>query len=617
MIKHIRITKALGIILLATTLLALITAVPVKAIIYAGSFASYDKHPAPYTWFTRVSTTDVANGDDVGTWYTLPWSFPYHGESKSRVYICSNGFLIFDPTPATTDYTNSPEELKARSMIAPFWDDLRTDVSGGIVSTPGVYVDYVANCIVITWETTRIGAPADSVKFQVVLAPSGIIRVAINSATNFGNFSPTLGVSKGTNADCIDITGEKSTQKTWDFMYDCGCFYYERDGIYYPTQFKCLTSNGFVDEGECHCGPGNSRNFAPDATYWTPTSNTFGTFFAYSQNLYSSAQSWAGKTFCFVVELSLPRAHGSIDAIWTDIPYASVNNPTAEYYFGIESWETDAHTLNPEEMLGGYTDYYVILDVTMNQGYAVENSIAQEYELYDDGFPWYPFASDCGMQIDHFKEYLGSYWTDTVGGERYNCRAPKGIIENSTFLGGGISVTKPLEYNIVYLNTVANVKTQQDLSNYIISRIKATDQLLLKTDTKDSIPVRIAFNNPITPEKYVNWVKSMGIEVSYYNAIGTNNSYGSIKAPAKDMPFNLESSDRMKAQGIEVRGITGFTGYVEADKVKIIQSDSNVLLVDPTEDLAIKQLQQKYNGQSQVIITPPEDLWPIRNLLAK
>ncbi|MCL5949501.1 MAG: hypothetical protein M1490_03380, partial [Candidatus Bathyarchaeota archaeon] len=262
-----KISKIFGVILVLIIALSSISMNLVKADIQIMEpYKSYCRRDTAYTWFTRISTTDVANGDDVGVWYTLPWSFPYFGEYKTRVWICSNGFLTFDPTPALTDYSNTPEEFKERYMIAPFWDDLRTDVSGGIVSTPGVYVDYVENCIVITWEATRYGEPADSIKFQVVLAPSGIIRVSKNYITGAGGFTPTYGISKGTTIDFLSLS-YAPYYATWDFLYDVDdLFYYDRAGapILDPPTYYCLTSGGYVYNGECHSGPPVSRDYVPD-----------------------------------------------------------------------------------------------------------------------------------------------------------------------------------------------------------------------------------------------------------------------------------------------------------------------------------------------------------------
>jgi len=179
--------------------------------------ATYTKVNIQYEWTERVSTTSVASGDDVGSWQNIPFDFPFWRDFKSRVYVCSNGFGIFDPTPATNDYSNTLVELKQRWMIAPFWDNLRTDRAGGIVSNPGVYVDGYADHMVTTWEATRFRAAADSIKFQAILYRNGDVRFNVDNATNLSNFTPTLGISKGDNTNYIDITSERNTQKSWLF----------------------------------------------------------------------------------------------------------------------------------------------------------------------------------------------------------------------------------------------------------------------------------------------------------------------------------------------------------------------------------------------------------------
>ena len=177
----------------------------------------YTKIDVRYKWTARVSTVDVANGDDRGSWQNIPFSFPFWREMKNRIYLCSNGFGLFDPTSPTNDYSNSLSELRNRWMIAPFWDDLRTDVAGGIVSKPGVYVDSYSDHFVVTWEVTRYGDWRDSIKFQAILYRNGDVRINIDGATNFNDFSPTLGISKGDNVNYWDITSERKTYKSWLF----------------------------------------------------------------------------------------------------------------------------------------------------------------------------------------------------------------------------------------------------------------------------------------------------------------------------------------------------------------------------------------------------------------
>jgi len=117
----------------------------------------YEEEIADYEFETAATLLSGSQGDDVGVWYNLPWNFPFFGVNKTQIYLCSNGFGVFDT--ATNDYSNSVEELATRKKIAPFWDDLRTDVN----SYDGISAENKTNPdrVVISWNTTRYGASSD------------------------------------------------------------------------------------------------------------------------------------------------------------------------------------------------------------------------------------------------------------------------------------------------------------------------------------------------------------------------------------------------------------------------------------------------------------------------
>jgi hypothetical protein len=606
-----KIPKAFCLILVSVIALSFMAINPVKAdTLTSGSYASYCRQESTYTWFNRISTTDVANGDDVGVWYNLPWSFPYYGEAKSRVYICSNGFLIFDPTGATTDYTNTASEFRSQWMIAPFWDDLRTDVSGGYVSTPGVYVDYVANCIIITWETTRIGAPADSIKFQIVLAPSGIIRASIASATNFANFSPTSGISKGTTIDFIDMSS--STQKTWIFWYDLGdVFAYDRAGTL--PSYKCITPSGWIDYGECHLGPSNARDYVPDWFQWTYDEDSWNVDFKWYENLYADAQNWYGKDLCYTMEFNIPRSHMSAPLVgfWSNLPSVELNEANDESWGGIDTWEFDAHTFWPENIQAN-TVYSVYVTATMLDGNTLVNSVGEESELYDDY--WRGLFEPNGIQLDWFKEHLGQFWANN-GVVRFGCGPPKILIDQSTFPGGAITALTPNGTSKMEIRSLPSVRTYEDLVNYVSSRINVTNGVVASSKADQLIPVTVTFNEPINPQTYIDLVKKMGVDPISYRATFTD-GYATVGA-SKQMPYNEEfTADLRNQRNLDIVGITGFTGSIPAKNIDVLQSDSHVLLVDPWKDVKTAQLEHKYTTQGySVEIAPTIDLWPQYNKL--
>ena len=178
---------------------------------------SYAKHWAPFYWEDRVSTVDLANSDDVcSANQALAFNARVWGTDTNSFSVSSNGVTFLNPTACSSSWSNSLSTFITWKAIG-FWDDMRTDVAGGAVTNPGVYFDSFANKARITFETTRYGASADSVKFQTILQPTGNVIFSIDNTTNLTNFSPTVAISRGNSADYIDITSEIATNKTWIF----------------------------------------------------------------------------------------------------------------------------------------------------------------------------------------------------------------------------------------------------------------------------------------------------------------------------------------------------------------------------------------------------------------
>jgi hypothetical protein len=174
---------------------------------------SYDKENVSYEFETVATLLSGSQGDDVGVWYDLPWAFPFYGVNKTRIYLCSNGFGVFDA--ATNDYSNSAEELAARKKIAPFWDDLRTDVN----SYDGIYAENKTgpDRVVISWNATRYGASSDVACFQMILFRNGTIQFNWDGFVNLANFSPTCGLGNG-EGRYLDVTPELAADKSIQFI---------------------------------------------------------------------------------------------------------------------------------------------------------------------------------------------------------------------------------------------------------------------------------------------------------------------------------------------------------------------------------------------------------------
>lgn len=179
-----------------------------KSIRFVQSDEDYTYQYVTYTNETLTVTAPLSGsrGDDVGVWVDLPWNFTYYGANKTRIYLCTNGFGVFDV--AYNGYSNSLSEMRGRKMIAPFWDDLRTDVN----ADDGIYAENKTDRVVFYWKTTRYGASADKIKMQLVLFQDGTIQFNWDGVVNLDNFSPTCGL--GNMKD--HIYGKKSVSGTWD-----------------------------------------------------------------------------------------------------------------------------------------------------------------------------------------------------------------------------------------------------------------------------------------------------------------------------------------------------------------------------------------------------------------
>jgi hypothetical protein len=77
---------------------------------------------------------DVGAGDDTlhGP-YALGFAFPWDGGTRDSVYVCSNGFLSFDPVAPAHTNQDIPDAAAPNGLVALFWDDLDPDLAGRVL----------------------------------------------------------------------------------------------------------------------------------------------------------------------------------------------------------------------------------------------------------------------------------------------------------------------------------------------------------------------------------------------------------------------------------------------------------------------------------------------------
>jgi len=140
--------------------------------------------------------------DEASRTYTLPFDFPYFGETilaGTTIYVCTNGYVDFNDF--NIDYSNSGVELANNKRIAPCWIDLRTN--GSAQSGEDVYITENADSLVIRWVAqTYYGAVP--VNVELILYDDGRIQFNYAGGNDLSAtpYSPTIGISKGDGINC-------------------------------------------------------------------------------------------------------------------------------------------------------------------------------------------------------------------------------------------------------------------------------------------------------------------------------------------------------------------------------------------------------------------------------
>jgi hypothetical protein len=142
-------------------------------------------------------TTDVGNHTDDGTTaITLPFAFSFYGNNFTTANVSSNGNLQF--TSNNTAFSNvCPFPIASmNNLVAPHWDDLRTDNSGGgiFTSTSGSAPNRIFN---IEWRAIYFGT-STTLNFEIRLyETTGQIDFVYGTLNGTGS-SATVGIQKGT-----------------------------------------------------------------------------------------------------------------------------------------------------------------------------------------------------------------------------------------------------------------------------------------------------------------------------------------------------------------------------------------------------------------------------------
>ncbi len=144
-------------------------------------------------------TVNVGNsGDDVTTNITIPFTFSFYGTGFTSANVSSNGNLQFTSNNAAFTNVCPLPTATMNNLIAPHWDDLRTDGTGGgiFTSISGSAPNRIFN---IEWRAIYFGTTT-SINFEMRLfETTGQIDFIYGTLNGTGS-SATVGIQKGTGA---------------------------------------------------------------------------------------------------------------------------------------------------------------------------------------------------------------------------------------------------------------------------------------------------------------------------------------------------------------------------------------------------------------------------------
>ncbi len=160
-----------------------------------------------FTWYT-VSNVSSLDGDDRTVTLTLPFAFPFYGQTFTQVTVGSNGVLQFGSPSSINPYSNSRLPMSsAGRMIAAFWDDLT------VFNSQGSYVYYGTvgtDKFVIEWRNARrYGDSTVSYTFQVILVKNGDIYISYRKLSGTVA-SSTVGIQDGSVSLQVTYNGSNS-----------------------------------------------------------------------------------------------------------------------------------------------------------------------------------------------------------------------------------------------------------------------------------------------------------------------------------------------------------------------------------------------------------------------
>jgi hypothetical protein len=145
---------------------------------------------------------------------------------------------------------------------------------------------------------------------------------------------------------------------------------------------------------------------------------------------------------------------------------------------------------------------------------------------------------------------------------------------------------------------------------YINSRSDALTELMEQTEAEAYIPVTITLNEPLSPQRYINFCKRYNLEPAYYRFLSDlGGGISTVTDPR--WPFRWDFAKQLwELRKDVIIGVTAVYGLIKVESAKTLNSNPIVLLVDPKEDLTVQEYIALYSGLvEEILVEYPDDIW--------
>ena len=163
---------------------------------YHWGLDQYDLSRQSQEWTSGGTPLNII-GDDIGDWYDLPFGFALYGTNYSRVFLSTNGVMSF--VAENEDFYDEEGLSNKVAVVAPLWDDLRTDMRSG----DDIYVFQPdAESVGFRWQAVTYVDEKET-NFEAILYRDG--RIRFNYGAQMGGLYGTIGISKGDGTNYVAI----------------------------------------------------------------------------------------------------------------------------------------------------------------------------------------------------------------------------------------------------------------------------------------------------------------------------------------------------------------------------------------------------------------------------